>query len=257
MSSCRSPAGTCAMSDRLPHAPASGRALVRRSPLVQLTLVRVREFTREPEAVFWALFFPILITAGLGIAFRSRPAEVLKIAVVGPELAAGAPPGARRSTSTEADVAAAEQLLRTGKVALVVEPAPGRRRRLPLRRHESRGPHGADARRRRHPAGRRARRSGARRDDSVVREPGSRYIDFLVPGLVGLGIMSNALWGLGFSIVDARRRKLTKRLIATPMSRASYLLSYPGLADDGARGRGRRAGRLRRRSPSACRCAAG
>ena len=59
-----------------------------------------------------------------------------------------------------------------------------------------------------------------------MREAGSRYIDFLVPGLVGLGIMSNTLWGLGFSIVDSRRRKLTKRLIATPMSRTSYLLSY-------------------------------
>ena len=62
--------------------------------------------------------------------------------------------------------------------------------------------------------------------DDLVREPGARYIDFLVPGLVGLGIMSNAVWGIGFSIVDARRRKLTKRLIATPMSRTSYLLSY-------------------------------
>jgi ABC-type multidrug transport system permease subunit len=62
--------------------------------------------------------------------------------------------------------------------------------------------------------------------DNLVREPGSRYIDFLVPGLVGLGIMSNAIWGLGFSIVDSRRRKLTKRLVATPMSRAYYLLSF-------------------------------
>jgi ABC-2 type transport system permease protein len=62
--------------------------------------------------------------------------------------------------------------------------------------------------------------------DAIVREAGSRYVDFLVPGLVGRGIMSNTLWGLGFSIVDSRRRKLTKRLIATPMSRASYLLSY-------------------------------
>jgi ABC-type multidrug transport system permease subunit len=51
-------------------------------------------------------------------------------------------------------------------------------------------------------------------------------VDFLVPGLVGLGIMSNAVWGIGFSIVDARRRKLTKRLIATPMSRTQYLASY-------------------------------
>jgi hypothetical protein len=81
----------------------------------------VREFTREPEAVFWALFFPILITAGLGVAFRSRPAEVLKIAVAGPELARAArqAPGL---DVTETDVATGEQLLRTGKVALVVEP---------------------------------------------------------------------------------------------------------------------------------------
>ncbi len=83
-------------------------------PLIQLTLVRVREFTREPEAVFWALFFPILITAGLGVAFRSRPAEVLKIAVAGPELARAArqAPGL---DVTETDAATAEQLLRTGK----------------------------------------------------------------------------------------------------------------------------------------------
>ena len=62
--------------------------------------------------------------------------------------------------------------------------------------------------------------------DELVREPGSRYIDFLVPGLVGMGIMGNAIWGLGFSIVDARRRKLMKRLVATPMPRHYYLLSF-------------------------------
>src|SRR5882762_3044795 len=56
-------------------------------PLVQLTLVRFREFMREPEALFWVFAFPILLAAGLGIAFRNRPAEVLKIAAVTPELA--------------------------------------------------------------------------------------------------------------------------------------------------------------------------
>ena len=74
-------------------------------------------------------------------------------------------------------------------------------------------------------------RAAGRRDpvtatDAIVRDPGSRYIDFLVPGLVGVGIMSNAIWGLGFSIVDARRRKLMKRLMATPMSRVHYLASF-------------------------------
>ncbi len=144
MSSCRSLAVTCAMSENAPSASQRPRSFADR-PLVQLTLVRVREFTREPEAVFWALFFPILITAGLGVAFRSRPAEVLKIAVAGPELAQRArqAPGL---DVTETDAATAEQLLRTGKVALVVEPGARVRRCVPLRRHESRGTHGAHAR---------------------------------------------------------------------------------------------------------------
>src|SRR5687767_14800019 len=50
--------------------------------LIQLTLTRFREFYREPEAVFWVFVFPILLAAGLGIAFRNRPAEASRIAVV-------------------------------------------------------------------------------------------------------------------------------------------------------------------------------
>jgi ABC-2 type transport system permease protein len=63
-------------------------------------------------------------------------------------------------------------------------------------------------------------------EDKLVQEPGSRYIDFLVPGLLGMNLMGSAIWGLGFSIVDARRKKLMKRLIATPMPRHYYLLSF-------------------------------
>ena len=98
-----------------------------------------------------------------------------------------------------------------------------------LYRYDETNPEGRAAR----DAGRRAPFSGrpggrirSPPADALVREPGSRYVDFLVPGLVGLGIMSNAVWGIGFSIVDARRRKLTKRLVATPMSRTYYLASY-------------------------------
>ena len=59
-----------------------------------------------------------------------------------------------------------------------------------------------------------------------VRERGSRYIDFVVPGLLGMTIMGGGIWGLGYSIVDQRRKNLLKRLVATPMSRAEYLASY-------------------------------
>jgi ABC-2 type transport system permease protein len=216
------------MSDRarargLEPAPA-GRASFMDHPLVQLTLVRVREFTREPEAVFWALFFPIMITAGLGVAFRSRPAEVLKVAATAPAIAQSLRQEPTLDVA-ELDQSAAEQQLRTGKVALLAEPGPAG---AVIYRYDDTNPEGRTARMF---ADRAIQRAAGRADpvqssDAIVREAGSRYIDFLVPGLVGLGIMSNTLWGLGFSIVDARRRKLTKRLIATPMSRAYYLLSY-------------------------------
>jgi ABC-2 type transport system permease protein len=200
------------------------RASLADHPLVQLTLVRVREFTREPEAVFWALFFPIMITAGLGVAFRSRPAEVLKVATSSPAIAQ-----ALRLEPTldvaELNQTTADEQLRTGKVALLAEPGPAG---AVVYRYDDTNPEGRTARM---SADRAIQRAAGRADpvasrDEIVREAGSRYIDFLVPGLVGLGIMSNTLWGLGFSIVDARRRKLTKLLIATPMSRTYYLLSY-------------------------------
>jgi ABC-2 type transport system permease protein len=59
-----------------------------------------------------------------------------------------------------------------------------------------------------------------------MREAGSRYIDFLIPGLLGMNLMGGSIWSMGFAIVDARRRKLMKRLIATPMSRTYFLLSF-------------------------------
>jgi ABC-type multidrug transport system permease subunit len=191
---------------------------------VQLTLVRVREFTREPEAVFWAIFFPILLTAGLGVAFRSGSGEVLKVATPSSDLARML----ERQPSldvTLSDEAAARQALRSGQVVLVVERSADGGVEY---RFDDTNPEGRTARAL---ADQTIQVAAGRVDpvatsEQLVREAGSRYVDFLVPGLVGLGIMSNTLWGLGFSIVDSRRRKLTKRLIATPMSRISYLASY-------------------------------
>src|SRR5579864_9372325 len=93
-------------------------------PLVQLTLVRFREFIREPEALFWVFVFPVLLAAGLGIAFRNRPADVLRIAAVTPELAQSL----RQEKLLEVqqlDSEAAEEALRTGKVALLAMPGSG------------------------------------------------------------------------------------------------------------------------------------
>lgn len=193
-------------------------------PLVQLTLVRIREFTREPEAVFWAVLFPILLTTGLGIAFRSTGPQVLPVATANPAVAAALAAEPSLTTDLLSEAAAADAL-RTGKVPLVVERAADG---SVVFHFDDTNPEGRAARALADAALQRAagRVDPVPASDALVREPGARYVDFLVPGLVGLGIMSNAVWGLGFSIVDARRRKLTKRLIATPMSRADYLLSY-------------------------------
>jgi ABC-type multidrug transport system permease subunit len=207
----------------IPPTAATGSRLALH-PLVQLTLVRIREFTREPEAIFWAIFFPILLTAGLGVAFRSNQVEVLQVATTSPTVASALSKVPSLAVSVLPPEAAA-QALRVGSVVLVAEPeATGG----VLFRFDDTNPQGRAARTVADDA---IQRAAGRRDpiavqETLVREPGSRYVDFLVPGLVGLGIMSNAVWGLGFSIVDARRRNLTKRLVATPMPRTYYLLSY-------------------------------
>ena len=198
-------------------------------PLVQLTRVRYREFYREPEAVFWVFIFPILLAAGLGIAFRNRSTELTSVAVItsapsAPTLASALRHEKNFDVSLLNDSAAAEAL-RTGNLAVVVVPSPDGQ--LEYRFDDTR------------PESRIARlqvddvlqRAAGRRDpvagrDRLVREAGARYIDFLVPGLLGMNLMGSGIWGLGFAIVDARKKRLLKRLIATPMSRAQYLASF-------------------------------
>jgi ABC-type multidrug transport system permease subunit len=193
-------------------------------PLAQLTLVRFREFLREPEALFWVFLFPILLAAGLGIAFRNRPADVLPVAAVTPQLA-GALGRDKLLHTLQLPPAAAEEALRAGKISLVVEPGSGG---TVVYHYDDTNP---DGRATRMLADAAIQRAAGRTDpvassDQLVREPGSRYIDFLIPGLLGMNLMGSAIWGMGFAIVDARRKKLIKRLIATPMPRHYYLLSF-------------------------------
>lgn len=202
-----------------------------RDSLRQLTLTRFREFIREPEALFWALLFPILLAVGLGIAFRNRPPETVRVAVAAGQPAAQAAVAALTALRA-ADGIAPESLsvddaraaLRTGRVAVVVHAgAEG----ITYEYDDTR----PDSRTARLVTDDALQRAGGRGDpvavaDRHVRERGSRYIDFVIPGLIGLGLMGNGIWAIGFTIVDARRKRLLKRLMATPMSRAEYLASF-------------------------------
>ena len=197
-------------------------------PLRELTLARVREFLREPEAVFWTYGFPLMLAVGLGIAFRDQPVEIVRVDV---QEEAGAREVAAQ-LATRDDIAVAvrgkaesRERLRMGRSSLVVVPGdpltfvfdPGR-------------PESALARARVDDALQRAagRQDPVRTAETRVTEPGSRYIDFLVPGLLGMNLMGGSLWGVGFVIVDMRVKKLLKRLAATPMTRTDFLWSIAG-----------------------------
>jgi ABC transporter DrrB family efflux protein len=194
-----------------------------RSALWQLTLGRVREYLREPEALFWAFAFPAILTLALGIAFRAPTGAVVHVGVEdGPGAAAVVSTLAARPgfTAQRVDAAAIENALRDGRVDIVVRPGTPPEYRYDPARAESRLARLAvdDALER--AAGREDHWTPVEHADEV---PGSRYIDWLVPGLLGLNVMSTGLWSIGFSIVGTRNRKLLKRLVATPMRRRDYL----------------------------------
>jgi ABC-type multidrug transport system permease subunit len=228
MSSSTSPGATSVTADGpevRPPTPRSWREL----PLVQLTLARYREFYREPEALFWTFVFPLLMAAGLGLAFRSRPPEVMQVAVVrGLAGSEAAYQGLARDSQLDVhqvDDSTGRRELRTGKVTLLVIPISAEA--IEYRFDDTR-PEAVTARRIANDALQRAR---GRTDpvsvtESFVRDRGSRYIDFLVPGLLGMNLMSSSMWGIGFSVVDQRRKRLLKRFVATPMSRPQYLASF-------------------------------
>ncbi len=195
-------------------------------PLVELTRTRMLGFVREPEAVFWTFIFPILMALALGIAFRNQGQEKAKIGVE-------AGPGAERIAAALAKSpvlevvrlapAESDMALRRGRVAVVVRSAPDSA-------HLVYDPSRPETRLASMLVDDALQRAAGRIDPAPVARdtrvrPGSRYIDFLIPGLIGLNLLGTGMWGVGFPIASMRQQKLLKRLIATPMQRSHYLLS--------------------------------
>ena len=194
-------------------------------PLIEMSIGRLREFAREPEAVFWAFIFPILMSVTMALAF---PGGSAKPSIIGIEAGANAAAVraalARDPGITVRDIPAGDEqrALREGEVHLLVVPTVPPTYRFDPARDESRIARLlADA----------ALKKAAGRDDpwsareEPVRVPGSRYVDWLIPGIVGLSIMGTSMWGIGFAIVQARMRKLLKRLVASPMRKREYLMA--------------------------------
>ena len=196
------------------------------SPLWQLTLARFREQLRQPEVLFWVFAFPLLLAVALGLAFRNRPPEVIRVAVEagrGADSVAAILNGAGGLHAAVSPPARAAEQLRKGSVTLVVVPGEPLVYRFDSTRSESRLARLATDDALQRALGRRDVRAVA---EQKVMARGSRYIDFLIPGLLGLNLMGTGMWGMGYAVVEARKRKLMKRLLASPMRRSQYLLSF-------------------------------
>jgi ABC transporter DrrB family efflux protein len=195
-------------------------------PLWRLIVSRIREDLRERDTIFWLYCFPILMVVVLGGIFPQRPPQIAVDIADGPYAAQLA------ATLNDNDAFHAEihdelsylRRLRTGKATLVVKAVPGSSLECEYLFDPTR-PESASAR---NSVDEALQKAAGRKDAIVVRdnrfdEPGGRYVDFLVPGLLALQIMAGGFWGVGFVAVDYRRRKLLKCFLGTPMRKWDFL----------------------------------
>lgn len=193
-----------------------------------LLLARMKELKREPEVIFWVFIFPLLLAAGLGIAFRNKPADVPAVAIVQSPNAQNVRELLSKSGNhIHSEILEQQEALkrfRLGKYALVI--SAGTTGALEYRYDPARD----DSVRALDEINNAVQRASGRTDPVATKvvessEPGARYIDFLVPGLLGMNLMNSGMWGIGFALVEMRQRKLLKRYLATPMRRSDFLLA--------------------------------
>jgi ABC-2 type transport system permease protein len=193
----------------------------------ELTLTRLHVMLREPEVIFWVFAFPLLLALGLGIAFRDPPPEPVAIAVEAGTAAEAYVAGLAAADEVGPEVLAAadaHRALRRSEVSLVIgSDADG----TLILYYDPTRPEGRTARSIVDAALQRA--AGAERPVALraeeVRQRGARYIDWLIPGLVGFNLLSTSLWAVGFYVVQMRSNRQLKRLVATPMRRRDFLLA--------------------------------
>lgn len=199
-------------------------------PIVQLILCNIRGYLREPEAIFWTYGFPLLMIICLGVAFDTTSAPTILVDVVYGEGSDQIAPALGERAEFKVYVGSEKEVLqrlRRNKTSIVV-------RRTPSGGLEYRfDPTNPDARIARGAVDDALQRAAGRNDvrevvEEQVSAPGSRYIDFLVPGLIGLNLMGGGMWGIGFTLVDMRIKKLLKRLLGTPMKRPHFLVAMIG-----------------------------
>ena len=221
-----------------------------RNQLLQHISLEFKEFFREPGIIFWAILFPILMAWGLGIAFTQKGTLVKNVALVELEGSAGhllalknisepkldvnlnAPPnwsvklGSEKVGYTTYNFQPvswyeALRMLKKGKTEIILESGPGG-----LNYHfDPLNPEAQLTYLQLLSALDPSKQDKDRGKGKVVplTQSGTRYIDFLIPGLLAMGVMMSCMWGISYSLIDKRAKKLLRRMVATPMKKSMFL----------------------------------
>lgn len=221
-----------------------------RRPIVQLILIQLREFYREPGILFWAFVFPIAMAWGLGIAFTHKIEQKRNIAFI--ECTAQPDTQFRKILNrfSKTDTALvngikysirigndkigytnfrfmpatwenARKHLKSGSILLIIEEKEGK-----LLYHYD--PFSSEAQLTYMQLSSFINKGSSIESEAEIRpltQKGSRYIDFLIPGLIAMDLMMSTLWGISYSLIEKRSKKLLRRMVATPMKKSSFLFA--------------------------------
>ena len=233
--------------------------LIRQEQLIQLILAHFREISREPAVFFWGIIFPILMSLGLGVAFTQKMDTVRNVAVI--ECSDQRSPHSDHSSKIEKFLQdrtermessddepvrykitlkneklgdttflfqkttwqTAMVLLKRGNLGVVMDENNGE-----IRYHFD--PLNPDAQLTylKLSAIFGSAESFESKDQANIETlavSGTRYIDFLVPGLIAMGIMTSCMWGISYGIIEKRTKKLLRRMVATPMKKSHFLIA--------------------------------
>jgi ABC-2 type transport system permease protein len=196
--------------------------------LLKLIGVQFKTFFREPAILFWAVLFPILMAWVLGVAFSKKGESLRTVYVIGKQdervrgekIFAGETGNQFRIKFIPSSDQEAVRAIKRGLITVYVEAKndsliyhfdplnpDAQLTHLILEREISGVAHSKTA-------------------VQSLKSQGTRYIDFLIPGLIALGIMNSCLWGIGWTLIEARMKKLLRRMVATPMKKSVFLMSH-------------------------------
>jgi ABC-2 type transport system permease protein len=215
--------------------------------LRQLTVAYSKELLREPGVLFWGIIFPILMSLGLGIAFTKTQDIERSIAIVNPAgpISSFLPDKGEKLAAEDGEEAYKIRLMdeNLGNTTLFFMPmtwdeaiAGLKRGTIGLILEETNGekiyhfdPSNTDAQLTYMKVSAlfnsRTIETGSGEEIQPLTLRGTRYIDFLIPGLIAMNVMTSCLWGLGYGVIDKRSKKLMRRMVATPMKKSHFLFS--------------------------------